>query len=32
VDNILKRLDAAFEETRNEPEQAPKLLTVEEKA
>jgi len=31
IDNILKRLDAAFAEAKNEPEHMPKLLTVEQK-
>jgi len=30
IENVCRRIDAAFEETRNEPEQAPKLLTVEQ--
>jgi len=31
VDNILKRIDAAFAEAKNEPQETPKLLTFEEK-
>jgi hypothetical protein len=29
VDNILKRIDAAFAEAKNEPQETPKLLTYE---
>jgi hypothetical protein len=29
VENVCRRIDAAFAETRNEPEDAPKLLTCE---
>jgi len=32
IDNICRRIDAAFAKTTNDPEESPKLLTYEEKA
>jgi len=32
IDNICRRIDAAFAKTKNNPEESPKLLTCEEKA